>query len=294
MSTKDKVETIPTLQFDGSLYNPLWSDNPYPKILCVVPDAKGWQRSELTALTNAGFLTKRPFQVRVVPFKGANSWDLGFNWAVQAALDLGADALWLWDSDMGPDDHDPLAILDHYDSADILTPCVYNWLGDNPNHFHAHVLAGDKATDDPSGKMVQFPAYPCGVEPYKVDAAQTGGLLIKRHVLLDNRMLEDRDPSLRPRPFFYTERLANGVTGSSCDVRSTLLATSLGYKILIVPTNTPSHWQLQDMRVVVNYGTWIWATLTKEWFERYFPGVEMPPGALDHIKLVLAQSEPQA
>ena len=237
-----------------------------PKLVITVPDNKGWTRLLQTSFYFR--LLYRSFTDPTFPFRmdedsmgaifGCPTVHFAFNTCAQYAIDRTSspdDVWWLWDNDMEPNFEMCLHMLTTIKECDILGAGVFNWLRfDDPDMGSLNapfVLGCDKTVGDPS--FVFTTTFP-SLLPYEKAACATGGMMVKRKVLVDPRMLTGTIDN--PIPLFRCQEKPNGRQIMGLDLDFTYRATQLGYKLMIEPRSNADHFQLLGLNGIINYGNW--------------------------------------
>lgn len=278
-----------------------------PKLIITVPDNKGWTR-----LLQSGFLWRLahrshtdplfPFrcdEASYAPIFGVSTVHLAFNNCAQYALDHTSDpddVWWLWDNDMEPNFDLCLNMLVSIRDCDILGAGVFNWLHfDDPDLGGLNapfVLGCDKTAIQGDPTFTFSTTFP-SMEPYEKAACATGGMMVKRKVLADPRMLTG--PIDRPVPLFKITEKPNGVATRGLDLDFTYRATQLGYKLMVEPRANADHLQLLGMNAIITYGNWCgkqgYERGRKEVLEQIAKG-EVPHEEIGNQHQALAQGTP--
>lgn len=195
---------------------------------------------------------------------GATNPYEGFNKGIYDALQKGADAVWLFDSDMSPA---PCcaSLLEHIDKADLLCPAVRGWSRvEGTSEVNPVVMAG---IHNPVTKKFLLATRVMDEVPYEVDAAATGGLFIWKRVLEDERSMVE--PGWTPPAWFRDVRDPNGHMVQSGDYDFTFRCRNLGYKNLLVPSAIVGHWHMKNVDDVVEYGDRVALAVQQYWINKY-------------------------
>lgn len=125
-----------------------------------------------------------------------------------------------------------LDLLNHTCRAKMLSGLVWMWRSDAPTAAQLLTAHGDC---DDNGEMLAR-TEPRSAEPYFVDAAGTGFLLIHREVV----------KAVGPEPFGNNK-------SESEDLDFCRKANAYGYKVLIVPEVNPNHVKLLSFNDIYAY-----------------------------------------
>lgn len=155
-----------------------------------------------------------------------------------------ADWLWIWADDMRPLPS-TMKVLELLDRTDMAVPCVQIWTSKD----NLPVITAARHTSGTNYEMANLPRSMD--EPYYVDAAGTGGLLISRKVLEDPRMLVEPGDGVDPPAWFIDEDVPSGRRTHGHDLEFTHRATQCGYTLMVHPQAWCDHrkslWLYQDI-----------------------------------------------
>lgn len=158
-----------------------------------------------------------------------------------------AEWLWIWAHDMVANDSS-LLVLKYADRGDLICPTVRIW---NDIEEMPTTTIGMKSAEQWTYAFANF--HP-GKEPYECDACGSGGLLIRRSVLEDQRMIvAPGDGALEPPTWFDDEYTPAGRRLHGHDLSFSSRAKRLGYRVLAVPEAEAEHFKTLPLNKVTLY-----------------------------------------
>lgn len=215
------------------------------RVLVAILSRTGAINASYTALQS--YLTEHPnpsHTLHFITIVGCRSAVHAHNEATRAFFTSTEpyDALWLWADDMiiSPASLGALDI-----EADLVACGVWNW-------FESDRLVVTMSAIHRGGDSFEFLKTHPSALPYRIDACGTGGLLIRRHVLLDTRMHLTTHNDL---PILWTDEYAPDFKRTrGHDLPFTHRATQLGYTLVVAPNFPADHIKSIPLSHVYDFG----------------------------------------